>query len=115
MARNFAARMTRGLWHDVGATFVRGCQGRNGGSGCRGRDGKYGAVIIVLCRILVQGNGRSWADELTAAYEGPKLEAAGTSTTHRGWWQCCYSNNRLHWPLGRVKLKVQYRLLGTGF
>ncbi|KAJ7020238.1 hypothetical protein C8F04DRAFT_1318574 [Mycena alexandri] len=35
------------------------------------------------------GCGRSWASGLSTAYEGPKLEAAGTSTTHRSVISCC--------------------------
>jgi hypothetical protein len=49
-------------------------------------EGGTESIFMVAGRNLVQSYGRSWAAELTVAIEGPMLDAAGTSTTHRGWW-----------------------------
>ncbi|KAJ7939068.1 hypothetical protein B0H13DRAFT_2261083 [Mycena leptocephala] len=81
MARNRAARLVRRV--GIGGASARRCLGRNG---MRGSGGVSGAGVIGLCRNLVQGCGRSWADELSAAIEGPTLDAGGTTTNHRGWW-----------------------------
>ncbi|KAJ7482352.1 hypothetical protein B0H11DRAFT_2418651 [Mycena galericulata] len=76
--------------------LYRCCLGRKGARTPRSGRSVSGAGFIVLCRNLVQGDGRYWANELSVAIEGPTLDAGGTTTGHPGWCNggggcCCCS------------------------